>query len=224
MSQKTFGQNDPIIADYAEKVFKPEDAVLLRVRESAKTNGLPDIHVGAMDGLHLQVLTKAFNAKKVVEIGTLAGYSGIRIARSLPEDGKLYTFEFTPKHAALAKENFKMAEVDKKVEIYVGAALDNLSKIENLGPFDFVFIDADKSNYSNYFDWAAKNLRVGGAILADNTFAWGMIAQEKFDSPQDEKQVHALDSFNQRLASDPRFTSTILPTGEGLTLGVKIKS
>ena len=96
-------------------------------------------------------------------------------------------------------------------------------KIESQGPFDLVFIDADKSNYVNYFKWAADNLRVGGAVLADNTFAWGTVGQEKFDNPQDEKQAKALAKYNQTVASDPRFKSTILPTGEGLTLSVKIK-
>lgn len=220
---KNFGQNDPRLADYAEEIFQPEDDILRQVRASAKELGLPDIHVGSMDGLHLQVLTRAFNVKKAVEIGTLAGYSGINICRGLLDGGKLYTFEFTPKHAELARTNFKKANVDKYVEIYVGPALDNLPKIESQGPFDLVFIDADKSNYVNYFKWAADNLRVGGAVLADNTFAWGTVGQEKFDNPQDEKQAKALAKYNQTVASDPRFKSTILPTGEGLTLSVKIK-
>lgn len=215
---KLFGQNDPQIAKYAEDVFKPVDSILLKVREAANKAGLPDIHVGSMDGLHLEVLTRAFNVKKAVEIGTLAGYSGINICRGLNSDGHLYTFEMNPKNAEIAKENFKNAGFENKAHIHVGPALEQLKKIEALGPFDFVFIDADKSNYVNYLEWAYLNLRVGGALLADNTFAWGLVA-----NPSGDKQVEALDIFNKKIAAHAGFRSTILPTGEGLTLGVKIK-
>ncbi len=221
---KNFGQNDPKIAAYVEKLFAPEDEMLKHLREHAEKEGLPDIHVGNTDGLLLEILVKGFNVHKAVEIGTLAGYSGIRICRGLQPGGRLFTFEFSPKHAAIAQKNFATAGFDKNVEILVGPALENLSKIESYGPFDLVFIDADKANYKNYFQWAEENLKVGGVLLADNTFAWGMIADSKFDDPKDEKQVKALQAFNQAMATSPKFKSTIVPTGEGLTLGVKIKS
>ncbi|MBK9293788.1 MAG: O-methyltransferase [Oligoflexia bacterium] len=215
---KLFGQNDPKIAKYAEDVFKPVDPLLAEVRKNANKQGLPDIHVGSMDGLHLEVLTKAFNVKKAVEIGTLAGYSGINICRGLAEGGMLYTFEFSPKHAQVALENFRNAGFENKVKIFIGPALEKLKEIENLGPFDFVFIDADKASYSDYLDWSYKNLKTGGVLTADNTFAWGLIADEEQD-----KQVLAINKFNRAVASHPGFRATILPTGEGLTLAVKIK-
>lgn len=220
---KSFGQNSPDIARYAEEIFKPQDTILSKIRSVTAAAGMPDIHVGKMDGLHLEVLTRAFKVKKAVEIGTLAGYSAVNICRGLLPGGKLYTFEFAPKHAELSRKNLKEAGFDDQVEIFVGAAMDNLNKISHLGPFDLVFIDADKNNYSNYFKWASENLAVGGVILADNTFGFGMIAQKNIENSHDKKQVESLNQYNRLAASHPDFRSTVLPTGEGLTLSVKIR-
>ncbi|MGE3973378.1 MAG: O-methyltransferase [Bdellovibrionales bacterium] len=219
--EKSFGTSDGKIGEYAEKVFQPVDAILEKVVERTQKEGIPLIQVGGMDGLHLEVLTRAFGAKKIVEIGTLAGYSAICMARALPENGKIYCFEVSPESAAIAQEHFKMAGVEKKTEIHVGPALEKLYAIENQGPFDLVFVDADKGNYTEYMKWAEKNLRIGGALLADNTFAWGLIADESI-TPEQKPSVTALRKFNQAVADSPRFRSTILPTGEGLTLAVKI--
>jgi caffeoyl-CoA O-methyltransferase len=219
---KQFGQGDPQIMQYAEKVFKPEDAVLREVRQRSDQNGLPPIQVGPMDGLHLEILTRASGALKAVEIGTLGGYSGICILRGMPRQGRLYTFEMVPKHAEVAAESFKKAGLDGRFEIFVGPALENLKKIEKQGPFDLVFIDADKTGYVSYLKWAAENLRVGGIVLADNTFAWGMIAVAKPD-PADEESVLALRDYNTEASTNGRFRSTVIPTAEGLTMSVKIK-
>jgi caffeoyl-CoA O-methyltransferase len=211
------------IASYVKETFQPEDPTLQQIRESMERNNLPMIQVGDMDGLHLEVLTRAFNATRVVEIGTLGGYSGTCIARALPENGKLYTLEVDSKHARIAQESFRLANLGHKIEILTGPALDNLPKLAPRGPFDLVFIDADKVNYPAYIAWAAENLRVGGALLGDNTFAWGMIADTKIDDPEDREAVAALRNFNWIAARGGRFRATILPTGEGLTLGVKIR-
>ncbi len=220
--KKLLGGTETKIVHYVEEVFQPEDHILREARERADRNGLPHIQVGKMDGLHLEVLTRISGAKKAVEIGTLGGYSGICIARGLTQDGKLYTFEFEPLHAEVAQENFKKAGLSDKVEIFVGPALQNLPKIQNHGPFDLVFLDADKVNYPEYMRWAADNLRIGGLMIADNTFAWGTIADDHFESPEDAQSVRALREFNSSAAQGGRFRSTLLPTGEGLTVGVKI--
>jgi caffeoyl-CoA O-methyltransferase len=206
------------LEDYVDNIFHPEDKVLRDIRMRAAQAGLPDIHVGYMDGLHLEVLVRAFGSKKIVEIGTLAGYSGTCLARGLPKDGKLYTFEYAEPHAKVARETFQLAGLAEKVEIFVGAALENLSKIEAHGPFDLVFIDADKESYSAYFEWSVKNLRSGGTILADNTFAGGQIVDS---SPNASPRVRALREFNLKAATDPRLRATILPTSDGLTMAVK---
>jgi caffeoyl-CoA O-methyltransferase len=221
---KTFAaSNDPNLFNYLEKTFHPEDATLRQVVERSNQAGLPEIQVGHMDGLHLEVLARAAGARKIVEVGTLGGYSGIHLARALPADGKLYTLEMSPEHAAVARKSFELAGVASKVEILVGPAITNLPKIASNGPFDLVFIDADKVSYPKYLEWAAENLRVGGVVIGDNTLAWGMIADEKFEDSGDEAAVRALREFNDRIANSGRFKGTLMPTGEGLTLGVKIR-
>lgn len=220
--EKLFGQYDPKVARYAEETFKPEDEVLREIRERSDRLRVPSIQVGKMDGLHLEVLTRAMNAKKAVEIGTLSGYSGVCILRGLQPGGMLYTFEYEPKHAEIARESFRNAGFEGQAKIFIGKALENLPKIQNEGPFDLVFIDADKMNYPNYFEWAAQNLRPGGCILADNTFAWGMIADSQFPNRDAEIAATGLQKFNAKVATDQRFRATILPTAEGLTVAVKL--
>lgn len=215
--EKELGQNDPEISRYFDQLLQPEDSILAQVKSMATKLGLPDIHVARYDGRHIEVIVRSLNIHKAVEIGTLAGYSGICILRGLLNPKRLYTFEFNPKHVEVANSAFALAGYSKDVEIFTGAALENLAKIESQGPFDLVFIDADKLNYCNYFDWAKRNLKVGGVILADNTFAWGQIAK-----PTDDKTVRALQNYNQLVASDKNFLTTILPTNEGLTFSVKI--
>ncbi|MBL7714869.1 MAG: O-methyltransferase [Bdellovibrionales bacterium] len=226
--QKSYGlhgKNAPLLIEYFEKVFllqDPKRNSLQEIRNRSDGLGLRPIHVAESDGLHLEILTRSMGAKKIVEIGTLAGYSGACLLRGAGPDAKLWTFEYHPHHADAAWETFRKQGVDRQVTLKVGAALENLPSIQSEGPFDLVFIDADKVNYPKYFDWAVQNLRVGGSILADNTFAWGMIADTKFESQEDEEAVQALREYNEKAANDPRVRSTLLPTGEGLTLSVKL--
>jgi caffeoyl-CoA O-methyltransferase len=223
MANKEFatGPSEKIVK-YLKQTFRPEDPVLTDVVSRTRKAGLPEIQVGDMDGLHLEVLARAVGARKIVEIGTLAGYSGIHLARALPADGMLYTFEMSASHAEVARASFAAAGLADRVRIFVGPALQNLEKIVSEGPFDLVFIDADKVSYPKYLEWAARNLRTGGAVLGDNTLAWGMIADEKPEG-EDAATVHALREFNDRIANGGRFRATMLPTGEGLTLGIKTK-
>jgi caffeoyl-CoA O-methyltransferase len=223
MNKQIAAANNPKIIEYLEKTFHPEDEVLRTIREIGEKAGLPMIQVGAMDALHLEVLTRATHTRKAVEIGTLFGYSAICIARALPKDGKLYTFEADTKHANVAQSVFKKFELESKIEIFTGAAMSNLNKINKEGPFDLVFIDADKENYPNYLNWAYENLKMGGVVIGDNTFAFGMIADEQFENAEDEATVKALRLFNNQAANSNRFRATLLPTGEGLTLAVKIR-
>ncbi len=221
--KKLLGGTETKIVHYVDTVFQPEDSILKEARERSERRGLPTIQVGKVDGLHLEVLTRAIGAKKAVEIGTLGGYSGICITRGLGPEGKLFTFELEQTHAETARESFKRAGLSDQIEIFVGPALENLNKITKNGPFDLVFIDADKVSYPLYLKWAADHLREGGVVLADNTFAWGMIADETFESAEDEAAVKALREFNLVVAQGGRFRSTLLPTGEGLTFAVKIR-
>ncbi len=215
--QKSFGCSDPKIISYVEKTFAPEDGILKKVREVSIKQGLPPIQLGSMDALHVEVLARICQARKAVEIGTLGGYSGIAILRGMGKKGKLFTCEIDSHHAEVAVENFKIAGFAKNVEILVGPALKTLTTIERKGPFDLVFVDADKESYPAYLKWADKNLKIGGIILADNTFGFGHIADSNASD-----EVKALQEFNRTLAKNSNFLATILPTGEGLTVGVKI--
>ncbi len=212
-----FGGREEELVRYLNRVFRPEDEVLRETRERSLRAGLPDIQVGGMDALHLEVLTRAVGARRAVEIGTLGGYSGTAIARGLAPEGRLHTFELEPLHAEIARESFRRAGVLGRVEIHVGPALERLADIEGESPFDLVFIDADKERYPAYLSWAADHLRVGGIVLGDNTFAFGEIVGGQGEG------AAALREFNRELAQGGRFRSTLLPTGEGLSLGVKIR-
>jgi caffeoyl-CoA O-methyltransferase len=221
--EKVFGQNDPKIMEYAERVFHPEDETLKDVRQRSCLAGLPEIQVSPMDGLHLEILARACQAKKIVEIGTLGGYSGICLCRGMVSDGTLYTLEINSTNAGVAQQSFEKAGYSASAKILLGPAIETLSDIKKLGPFDLVFIDADKINYPYYLDWAAAHLRVGGLVVADNTFAFGQIADDEGIDSSDGASLKALRIYNEKAATDPRFRSTILPTGEGLTVTVKIR-
>jgi len=219
---KGFGQGDPAIGRWTEEVFQPEDEVLREIRERSERAGLPRIAVGPMDGLHLEVLARAAGARRGVEIGTLGGYSGVCLARGMGAAGILHTFELDPGRAEVARRSFQQAGVAAQVRIHVGEALELLPSIEGEGPFDLVFIDADKQGYPAYLDWAERNLRVGGIVLGDNAFAFGHV-HESAPSGDDATAVAPLRAFAERLARGGRFRATMLPTAEGLALGVKIR-
>ena len=222
MDRKSFGAANPDFLPWLENVFQPEDERLRLAREAAEAADLPPIQVNPFDALHLEVLARACGARKIVEIGTLAGYSGIALAKALPDDGTLFTFEFDPKHASVARENFKNAGFEKQVRLFEGAALDHLSQIESEGPFDLVFIDADKVNYPLYLKWAQTHLRKGGLVIGDNTFAFGDLHLTEFVNKRQSDTVTALQRFNEQIARSGAFRGSPFPTGEGLTVGVKL--
>ena len=227
-AHKAYAAESADLAAYVEKTFDPEDAILADVRKRAEQAGLPAIHVSPFDGRHLEVITRAMGAKKIVEVGTLAGYSGICLARGLVDGGVMHTFEFEPKHAEVARESFRKAGVEKKIILHVGAALKNLPTIEKDGPFDLVFIDADKENYPHYLAWAARHVRIGGAVFVDNAFAWGLLTlppdAAELKEPRNKVAKAAIEATNAALA-DPKgvWRSTMLPTGEGLAMGVRVR-
>lgn len=219
---KSFGQGDPAVARWVEDVFAPEDPVLAEIRARSAQAGLPAIAVGPMDGLHLEVLARTVAARKVVEIGTLGGYSGVCLARGLVPGGILHTVELDPARAAVARESFERAGLADRVRIHLGHALERLRELEREGPFDLVFIDADKTGYPAYLAWAEQHLRVGGLVVADNALAFGFIHAPDA-SGVDEPKIIALRAFAERLVRGGRFRATMLPTGEGMALGVKVR-
>ena len=219
---KGFGQGDPEIASFVERLFAPTDPVLADVRRRAAAAGLPPIHVGPMDGLHLEVVARACGARKAVEIGTLAGLSGICILRGMGAEGRLHTLEREPRHAAIARESFDRAGLAGQVTIHVGPAGETLRALERESPFDLVFIDADKGGYPDYLAWAEENLRLGGVVLGDNAFAFGHV-HEPGHPEADRAAVEPIRRFLERLAGGGRFRATMVPTAEGLAMGVKVR-
>jgi caffeoyl-CoA O-methyltransferase len=215
---KAFGNADPALEAYTYKVFAPEDDFLRDVRARQREAGLPDIQVAALDARHLEVLTRACAARRAVEIGTLGGYSGVAILRGMGEDGRLHTFEIDPRHAAVAEETFRRAGVEDRVTIHIGPAGERLADVVAEGPFDLVFVDADKTGYPAYVAWAADHLRPGGLVVLDNAFLFGHVVDEAPGADW-APSVAAMREAHELLAR--RFRATMLPTGEGLAVGVK---
>jgi predicted O-methyltransferase YrrM len=197
---------------YIVNTFAEEDEVLKSVVVETEKLDMPLIQVSPENGKFLQLLIKIIGAKSVLEIGTLAGYSTIWMARGLPVDGKLITLEFEPKHADAAKENFKKAGLENKIEIITGPALESLDKMKS-SKFDFVFIDADKVSYPAYFDKVMGMMNKGGLITADNTLRDGKIV----DLVADEG-TEAVKIYNKKVASDPRVESLLVPISDGVTV------
>jgi predicted O-methyltransferase YrrM len=175
--------------------------------------GLPPISVAPNQGKLLQLLVKMQGARNILEIGTLGGYSTIWLARALPADGHLVTLEAEPLHARIARKNIARAGLEKKVEIRSGQALDILKQLvaEKHGPFDFIFIDADKESYADYFSWSLKLSRRGTCIIADNVVRNGAV----IDPAHADPRVQGVRRFNELLAAEPRVTATTIQTVGG---------
>lgn len=206
--------SDPT-GSYIESLFAPEDPILATLREEADRTGLPPISVSADEGRLLQVLLTAIGARNVLEIGTLGGYSAIWMARALPPDGRLLSLEIEPVHADFARRHIARAGLADRVEVRVGRALDLLPALDG-ERFDAVFIDADKQPLATYYEWALRLLRRGGLVIADNALWGGKVFDERV---QDERTV-AIRDLNRRMADDPRVTSIIVPTHDGVAIGV----
>ncbi len=163
------------------------------------------------------------NVRTVVEIGTLAGYSALWMARALPPlEGHLYTINKDPDHIRLARHFISQSEVAERITMLEGPARDMLPTLNDKGPFDMVFIDADKPSYNEYLDWAEEHVRKFGLVVADNTLLFGAIG---LDAPPDDMTPGAWNGmrrFNERLADDTRYFSTLIPTLEGLTVAIKL--
>lgn len=201
--------------DYISGLLLKPDATLQAIQDSAELNDLPKISVQPLDGYFLQWLTRLVNATKVVEIGTLAGYSATWIARGLGEGGTLYCVEASEKHARISRENLTASKLGSMVDIQQGSGKDILPKLVAHGPFDLVFIDADKASYPFYLQWAGENLRAGGLIAAHNAYRNGRVMSPEGDDDR------AIDAFNRQLAADDLFWPMILPLGDGMAIGIR---
>lgn len=193
---------------YISNLLGHEDEALIAATRSLKEAGMPAISISPNQGKFLQILALLCNAKNILELGTLAGYSTIWMARALPKDGRLITLEYDPKHAAVAQKNIERAGLAEQVQIKTGRALDILPQLhaEGAGPFDMIFIDADKPPYADYFQWALKLSRPGTLIVADNVIRDGKVLDEN----STEAAVNGAQRFNKMLGANTAVTATIL--------------
>jgi caffeoyl-CoA O-methyltransferase len=203
----------PIFADvdrYIAGLFAPEDDALADVEKSIERAGMPQISVSPTEGKLLHVLARLSGARSILEVGTLAGYSTIWMARALPPGGRLISLEVNPKHAEIARANVARAGVADRVTIRVGRALDVLPELERegAGPFDMTFIDADKQPYLEYFRWALRLSRPGSLIVADNVIRYGHVV----DRASEDAFVKGIQRFNDALAAEPRVSAVLLQT------------
>jgi predicted O-methyltransferase YrrM len=213
-------QNTPKLK-YIRKLYAAQDGLLLAINGELEKRKIA-IQIGPEEGKLLQLLIAMHGVKTIVEIGTLAGYSAIWMARALKADGHIYTINKDPEHIKMAERFFSECECHERITQLEGDAHIVLPGLEEKGPFDMVFIDADKISYPAYLDWAEKNVRKGGLIVADNTFLGGSVLLEsppKDIAPTTWKNMRL---FNKRLADKSKYNATIIPTSEGLSVAIKL--
>jgi predicted O-methyltransferase YrrM len=206
MSQTQWSAVDNFLSD----LLVPHDPALEAALKASAEAGLPPINVSPTQGKLLHLLARLQGARKILEIGTLGGYSTIWLARALPEDGQLVTLEAMAKHAKVAQANIAFAGLEDLVEIRLGSALDTLPQLaeEGKGPFDLTFIDADKERIPEYFRWALELSRPGSVVIVDNVVRSGAVA----DPASDDSDVKGVRRFLELLASEPRVTGTAIQT------------
>jgi caffeoyl-CoA O-methyltransferase len=204
--------SDAAIVDYVQRVHAGHDSGLQRAFDAPATQGLPAIQLGPSEGRLLELLVKLVGARRIVEVGTLAGYSALRMARAMPAGGRLWTLESEPAHAAVARDNIERAGLAGSIEVVEGPALVTLDRLAEHGPFDLVFLDADKQGYASYGRWAHAHLRPGGLLIADNAYLFGKLLAE-------EPTAREVRAFHEETAL--RFDSVCVPTPDGLVVGIR---
>jgi len=206
---QTWTATDGYICEQLGLKDQATESALAAIRSA----GMPPIGVAATQGKMLELLGRLVGARRILELGTLGGYSTIWLARSLPADGKLVTIEYEPRFAEVARGNIAAAGLSDRVEQRIGAALDVLPQLEGADPFDLIFIDADKGNYSSYIEWALKLSRPGTLIIADNVIGSGAIADPHGDEPWGEEGgLAGVRRLYGRLGAEPRLQTTAIQT------------
>ncbi len=216
--------------NYITETFVKELPIMKEIRQELESDQLLSMSVSPLEGALLNFLVQShFQSQpqvqdtKAVEIGTLYGYSALWLAQALPEGGRLWTVEIDPERSQKARDFAQRAGLGERIEFVAGPAMEKLSEIEDQGPFDLVFIDADKAAYMDYLRWADRNLQPGGLIVGDNTFLFGAVyghpTRSNFSSG---KAVEVMKEFNSWLATSPHYQAIMLPTLEGMTVARKL--
>ncbi len=199
-----------ILADFVE-----EDDFLRGLPAAAESRGVPQIHIAPEQGKFLQMLMKMIGARRVLEVGSLFGYSTIWMARALPADGRLVTVELNPLHAQVTRENAARAGLAERIDVRQGDGRVVLPQLAAEAPFDMAFIDADKAGYVDYVDQALKLVRKGGLIIGDNASAEGAVWD-----PNGSDFARTIRAYNDRVARDPRLFSLLIPIADGMLVSV----
>jgi predicted O-methyltransferase YrrM len=207
------------LSEYIAGLFAPEDELLGSLREEADRTGLPPASILPDAGRFLQVLLHTVGARRVLEVGTLGGYSAIWMARALPADGTLITIERDPRHAAFAERYVQRAGLGTVISVRRGRALDVLPALDG-EEFDLAFLDADRAALPTYLEWAMRLVRPGGLIVAHNALLGGRVA---ITSSEEDEDVRAARELNARVASDPRVSSILVPAYDGFLVASVVR-
>jgi caffeoyl-CoA O-methyltransferase len=200
------------LLDWTTQLHAPNDPALQRAFDAPALHGMPSIQLAPSEAKLTELLLRLAGARKVVEVGTLAGYSALRLARALPPEGEVHTIEFDPKHAEVARQVIAAAGESQRITVHVGRGVDVLPTLESKGPFDGIFIDADKESYDLYGRWAARHLRPGGLLIGDNVFLFSQLLE---DSPR----AAAMRRFHEEAGQ--HFDTVCIPTPDGMLLGIR---
>lgn len=214
MQLRSIVEAHELIDRRVDELFAEEDDALRAARATTRLRHMPAISISPAQGRHLQILARAVGARKALEIGALAGYSAIWLARALPEDGRLISLEISEKHATAARESLTRAGLADRAEVRLGPASETLPALTVEAPFDLIFIDADKANYPLYLEWALRLTRPGAFIVADNTVRRGLPLVDCLDDSA-SADTRGLWEYNRRVARDSRLLSLAMPTDEG---------
>ena len=212
------------IVEYVESLLDlKNDTDLNIVLKRAKASGTPPLQITHADARHLEILARLVKPKKILEFGTLCGYSAVALSRALVKNGVLYTCEKSHHHAITASQTFHELKLNKKIILIEGDALNHFTALSANAPYDVIFIDSKKEDYPDFFEWCILHLKKGGLLLADNVFALGYIHKNASElSDKLSSIVAQMQKFNLMCVSDKRLRTTIFPTGEGLLAAVKL--
>ncbi|MCA8941237.1 MAG: O-methyltransferase [Phycisphaerales bacterium] len=215
MSEQTHAVNEAWIRYLSERTIQ-EDDFLVELKRAAEAAGIPRIQISPEQAAFMEILLRGTGAREVVEVGTLAGYSSIRMARALGAGGRVRTIELDPGRAAFARAQVERAGLEAEVQVFEGKGLDVLRTFDS-GSADFAFIDADKEGYADYLDECVRIVRIGGMILVDNAFGFGRLLD-----PNGGDEVAAIRAFNDAMAARDDVLGIIVPFGDGCWVAVRV--
>lgn len=219
MTNKSIGLDEQIY-QYLCQVSLREPEILQKLRQETATHPQANMQIAPEQGQFMALLIQLMGAKKALEIGVFTGYSALAVALALPEDGKLIACDVSEEYTAIARRYWQQAGIDSKITLHIAPALTTLEQLLNNGEantFDFVFIDADKNNYINYYEKSLTLLRPGGLIAVDNVLWDGQVANPE----NQENLTRSIRQFNDYLTQDERITLSLVPIADGLTLAIK---